>query len=90
MLTPQQAALIGAVQAHIDALAQTFTFDGAADLYARAAFDQSPYFPLAVRFASWADRCWTISDTQVLLNTGTLPRESDLLALMPVFYADGA
>lgn len=88
-MTPQQTSLITAVQAHIDAKAQSFTFDGAADLYARAAYDQSPYFPLANAFAGWVDDCWRVSDARVLFNTGTLPAEAELLVMMPPFDSEG-
>lgn len=83
------AALIAAVQAHIDAKAQSFTFNDAADLYVRAALDQSPYFALAHAFAGWVDDCWTVSDAQVLFNTGVLPTEAELIAQLPVFDAEG-
>lgn len=61
-MTPYQSSLVAAVQAHIDAKAQEFTFDNAADLYLRAALDQSPYFTLAHAFAGWVDDCWRVSD----------------------------
>lgn len=86
-MTPQQSALIDAVQAHIDAKAREFTFNDAADLYSRAAFDQSQYFPLAYAFAGWVDGCWLVSDAQVLFNGGALPTEAELLVMMPAFDA---
>lgn len=88
-MTPQQSALIDAVQAHIDVKAREFTFNDAADLYLRAALDQSPYFALAHAFAGWVDDCWSVSDAQVLFNTGTIPSEAELLAMMPVFSSEG-
>lgn len=88
-MTPQQLSLISAIQAHIDAKAQTFTFDNASDLYIRAAVDQSPYFTLAHAFAGWVDDCWRVSDAQVIFNTGTLPTEAELLAQLPTFDAEG-
>jgi len=88
-MTPKQSVLIAAVQAHIDVQAQAFTFDSAADLYSRAAVDQSLYFTLGHAFAGWVDDCWTVSDREVLLNAGTLPTEAELLAMLPVFNAEG-
>lgn len=88
-MTPQQTTLIAAVQAHIDAKAQELTFDGAADLYSRVAFDQSQYFPLAYSFARWVDDCWWVSDHAVLYNGGALPTEAELLAMMPAFDSGG-
>lgn len=88
-MTLQQTPLIAAVQAHIDAKAQSFTFDSAADLYVRAALDQSPYFTLAHAFAGWVDDCWMVSDAQVLFNAGVLPTEAELIAMMPAFDVEG-
>lgn len=88
-MPPSQSSLIAVVQAHIDAKAQEFTFDDAADLYLRAAVDQSPYFSLGHAFAGWVDDCWRVSDAQVLFNTGVLPTEAELLAMMPTFDAEG-
>lgn len=88
-MTPQQTTLIAAVQALIDAKAQEFTFNDAADLYSRTAFDQSQYFALAYAFARWVDDCWWVSDHAVLYNGGALPTEAELMAMMPAFSAEG-
>lgn len=86
-LEQRQAALLSAVDAHLNAAARARRYDSIINAALRAALPASPFHAEGVAFGTWMDavyaKCYQVL-AQVQANEIAEPDEAQLIAMLPV------